>query len=284
MFKDLIKRIKKYHYMHYVASGITVLFVALAVFVFPNGIIRIWESLKDLFWSVIYYFVELIGIDVVIVPTVNNYSVVPWTPIWGLPATWEEFQVCWAKYWEIFISPDNIGAYFTAIGDGARVTSQVILLVVAPLVLVLYMVFNRYLNTHNNDYNKDSKALERFKRISSRTYRPTKAWIKSFIGFLSENSIYLKLWLLIWCYNFNVITIVIEFFAFYFYLVMSFDFINIYRQFYKLFCDISVPIAFIPGWGWFIIGYMIFDLIRKNIGYSVLHHHEAQKLFQTLGF
>ena len=276
MYKEIIGRIKKLHYMHYIASGITVLFLTLAVFVFPNGIIRIWESLKDLFWSVIYYFVELLGIDTVIVPTVNNYSVVPWTPIWGLPATWEEFQIAWSAYWELFISSENISAYFTAVGEGARTISQVILLVGAPLLLVLYMVFQRYLTSHNNDFNKDTKALERFKKFSSHTYRPLKAWIKSFTGFLKDNSNYIKLWILIWCYNFNVITIVIEFFAFYFYIVMSLDFINIYRQVYKLFCDISVPIAFIPGWGWCIIGYIVFDRIRKNIGYSVLHHHEAQ--------
>ena len=254
MFKDLIKRIRKTNYMHYVASAITILFVALAVFVFPNGVIRILESLQDLFWSVLYYFVELFDLNYAIIPTVNEYSSIPWTPIWGLPATWEEFQSCWAKYWELFISSDNLSAYFVSVGDVALIVSQFFLLLFAPLILVLYLVFQRYLSAHNNDYDKDSKALVRFKKISSKMYRPIKSWIKSFRLFLSENDKYYKLWLLIWAYNFNVITIVIEFFAFYFYLVMSLDLLNIYRQVYKLFCDISVPVAFIPGWAWVTIG------------------------------
>lgn len=275
MFKKIIKKAKKIPYMHYIASAITVGFTVMAVFVFPNGIIRIWESLQDLFWSVLYYFTELFEIDVLITPTVNNYSSVPWTPIWGFPATWEEFQACWSAYWGLIISGDNISAYFTAVGDVARVGSQMILLVVAPLFMVLYIVFQRYLSKHNNDYDKDSKTVVFVKKCADKVYKPIKAWIKSFIDFLRENDKYIKLWLLIWAYNFNVITIAIEFFAFYFYLVISLDFVNIYRQVFKLFCDLSVPIAFLPGPVWFVMGYVIFDIIRKNIGYANLRHHES---------
>ena len=275
MFKKIIKKAKKIPYMHYIASAITVGFTVMAVFVFPNGIIRIWESLQDLFWSILYYFTELLDIDITIVPTVNNYSSVPWTPIWGFPATWEEFQACWSVYWGLIISGDNISAYFTAVGDVMRGASQFILLVGAPLIMALYMLFQRYLSKHNNDYDKDSKAVTFAKRCADKVYKPTKAWIKSFIDFLRENDKYIKLWLLIWAYNFNVITIVLEFFAFYFYVVISLDLVNIYRQVFKLFCDISVPIAFLPGPVWFVIGYVVFDYIRKNIGYAMLHHHEA---------
>lgn len=275
MFKEIIKKAKKINYMHYIATAITIVFVAVAVFVFPNGIIRIWESLKDLFWSVLYYVKELFDLNIAAVPTVNNYSSVPWTPIWNLPATWEAFKVSWGAYWKLFISGDNIVAYFTSIGEGGRFVSQLLLLVVAPLILVLYMLFQKYLNKHNNDYCKDSKPVVWCKNFSEKVYRPIKKWIKSFINFLSENGKYIKMWLLIWAYNFNLITIVIEFFAFYFYIVISFDFLNIYRQVYKLFCDISVPIAFIPVPAWLVIGYLVFDKIRKNIGYAVLRHHEA---------
>ena len=192
MFKKIIKKAKKIPYMHYVASAITGVFLLMAVFVFPSGIVRIWESLQDLFWSVLYYFTELLDLDVSITPTVNNFSSVPWTPIWGLPATWEEFQACWSVYWSLIISGENIEAYFTAVGDVMRVGSQFILLIGAPLVMVLYMVFQRYLSKHNNDYDKDSKAVTFAKRCADKVYNPTKAWIKSFIDFLRENDKYIE--------------------------------------------------------------------------------------------
>ncbi len=272
--KKIFKIFKKIHYMHYVASAITFGFVALAVFVFPSGIIRIWESLQDLFWSICYYGNELMDLGFEVEPTVNNFSVVPWTPIWGLPATWEEFLVIWDKYWALFVTSDNFFNYMKAISIIAQLAAPLLTLMIV-FILLLFMMFQKYLSTHNNDYNKDSPALRVFKVIAKYTYIPIKNWIGSFIAFINENSIYKKFWILIWCYNFNVITIVIEFFAYYFYFVISFDILNLYRQVYKLFCDISVVIAFVPLWAWCIVGLWGFDNFRKNIAYQILYWHEA---------
>lgn len=272
--KKIFKLLKKIHYMHYVASAITLGFVALAVFVFPSGIIRIWESLQDLFWSICYYGNELMDLGLEVEPTVNNFSVVPWTPIWGLPATWEEFVVIWDKYWALFVTSDNFFNYLKAISIIAQLAAPILTLMIV-FILLLFMMFQKYLSTHNNDYNKDSPALRVFKLVTKYTYIPIKNWIGSFIAFINENSIYKKLWLLIWCYNFNVITIVIEFFAYYFYFVISFDILNLYRQVYKLLCDISVVIAFVPLWVWCVVGLWGFDNFRKTIAYQILYWHEA---------
>lgn len=274
--KKIIRRIKKIDHRHYVASAITLGFIALAVLVFPSGVIRIKESCIDLFWSLIYYFKELLELDVAVYPTVNEFSVVPFTPIFGLPETWEEFVMLWDKYWEIFVTKENIAAYLDYVSVILANGCKIILLVGVPLFLVLYLSFQRYLKQHNNDYDKDSGALTFVKWLSAHSYVPIKAWVLSFVEFLKQHEKYTYLWLFIWAYNFNVIVIFIEFIAFYLYFVVSFDFINVYRQAYKLFCDLSVPIAFIPTWAWVIIGYLVFLHIRKNIAYQTLERHEAR--------
>ena len=272
--KKIIRKIRKY-YMHGIATAITLSFLAVAVFVFPSGVIRIKESFIDLFWSAAYYIDVLFEIGWDIHPTVNDFSVVPLTPFWGLPATWEEFKILWERYWDIIFTKENFEAYGEAIGQAAEVFSKVMLIVVVPLVLLLYILFQRYLTTENKEYNKESKPLTFVKWLGERVYSPIKNWIVSFIAFLDKNEKYIKIWLLIWLYNFNVIVIIVEFIAFYLYFVTSFDFINIYRQLYKLLCDLSVTMAFLPRWCWHIIGYLVFCYIRRKIGYQVLRHHEA---------
>lgn len=262
--------------MHYINTAITVAFVLVSILIFPSAFVRIGESFRDLWTSIVFYFRELTGLNINVTPTVNEYSSVPMTPILGLPGTWEEFQVMWSNYWSFWATWSNVQAYFGSLSDGLYNFAKIVLLVVVPLLLVLIVLFQRYLRKENNDYNKDSKVLRGFKWFALKVYSPVKNWILSYIGFTKEHSKYYKMWLFIWFFNFNIITIIIEFLAFYLYFVISFDFINLYRQFYKLFCDLSVIIAFIPLPVWIIAGLIIFDKIRRHIGYKTLYHLEAK--------
>ena len=49
---------------------------------------------------------------------------------------------------------------------------------------------------------------------------------------------------------------------------------SMYMQFYKLACDLSVVLAFMPVWCWVIIGYLFICWWRKKIGYARLNHFE----------
>ena len=111
--QKIIERIKKLHYMHYLALAITLGSGLLAAFKFRSGIIRIGESLRDIGTSIAYYFIELFELNFRVPITVNEYSVVPAVPIFNLPATWEEFKVMWVEYWKLWASWDN----FLAFGD-----------------------------------------------------------------------------------------------------------------------------------------------------------------------
>ena len=272
--KDFKSKLKSLDYRHYIASAITLAFAIITIFVFPDAFIRIGESLRDLWYSLLYYIKELFYLDWDIPVSVNAYSQVPWTPFLNLPATWEEFVVKWHEYWQVFATWSNLQSYFAYLGDLLFNISRILLLIVIPLLLILYMLFNRYLSKENNDYDKDSKALIRVKNFATKVYIPVKTWCKRFVMFIQDHNKYFKIWLFLWAFNFNLITIIIEFLAYYLYFVVSFDFANIYRQFYKLFCDISVPIAFIPGFAWVIIIYLFIDWLRRSMGYKKLNHLE----------
>ena len=265
---------KKQRYMHIICIAITLGFIALSVFVFQNAFVRIKESFVDLGTSVEYYFNEIFYFEETTETTINNYSVIPFTPIFGLPPTWEEFKVLWVKYWQTWATSENISAYFTYLSTLLYDFSKIFLLVILPIILISIIFFKIYMSNQNNNYNKDSKPLKIFKWVEFHVYIPIKKWCKDFISFVKENNNYIKLWLLIWAYNFNLITIFIEFLAYYFYFVMSFNFQSIYIQLAKLFCDLSVMIAFIPPFIWLIIICIVVYKISKKIGYARLNHFE----------
>ncbi len=260
---------------HYLCTGITIGFLALTVFVFRGSFTRIGESCVDLFNSLVYYVDDLFELELGAAPTVNNFSSIPWTPIFGLPATWEEFKVLWLKYWEIFFTAENFSAWLDAFAQFASLLTPILTLMML-VILLCYLYFLRYLSTYNNDRNKDSRPLLFYKRLADYTYIPVKRFIRAFVAFLNSGNIYLKLWCFIWAFNFNFIAILIEFFAYYFYFIISFDLLNLYRQIFKLFCDLSPMIAFLPGFAWVIIGYIAFDMMRKRIGANIIYRHEAR--------
>lgn len=275
---------KRFDYRHIICIVITLGFLACAVFVFPSALGRIIEGGRDFGLSIAYYFAELFGISHHIVPTVNKLPEMPFFPSYGgetvLPSVpvaddWEQFKTDFTAYWKIWIDNGNFLSYLSFLGTLLSKVCIIILLVL-PVFFVIYVFLKIYLKKQNNDYDKDSRPLKIVKAVAKYTYIPVKNWVIAFIGFLREHKSYLIVWLCIWAYNFNLFTIVLEFFAFYFYFVVSFDFLNIYRQIYKLFIDLSVPFTFIPLWAWAVIALVLFDRFRKNIAYSLLNHYEMR--------
>ncbi len=264
---------KNLDYRHYICAGITAIFVLLAVFVFPYALGRLGESLRDVGNSVVYYFTELFEIENQGNVTITDFSKMPLELPFNLPNTWEEFKESWLLYWQIFFTKDNFIAYWNYLGDLLYYDSRYILIFISFLFLfiVAKMAFPK---KENNDYNKDSKPLIAWKRFERKAYVPVKRWVLSFVSFIAKNGVYWKLWLFIWAYNFNFITIFLEFIAFYLYFCVSFSILEIYTQIVKLFFDLSVVIGFIPFIGWICIAFVALNIVRRKIGYAWLNHME----------
>ena len=273
--RSKLKQLLKVDYRHYICITITIFFLLLAIFYFKYAFPRLIESFVDLGTSAKFYFSELFELGLSGEITVNEFTKQPFVLPWNLPNTWEEFKILWNDYWNLFITKENILNYFVWLGDFLYYLSK-ILIMIMPIIIMIIMLMNRQIK-QNNDYDKDTKALTWWKKnIEKKIYLPIKKWILSFLEFLDHNSYYKKIWLAIWLYNFNIITIFVEFIAYYLYFVASFDLVSLYIQFLKLLMDLSIPIEFIP----FVIKLMfylaIFHAIRKKIGYQRLNHMEMR--------
>lgn len=269
-----IKNINK----HVICCCITILFLFLAFFYFKYAYLRIFESFNDFYSSLKYYLNELFGFDLKGEITINNFTSQPFEMPFNLPSSWEEFKALWKTYWKMWITWENVKLYFSQLFNYIYYISRYII-VFMPFIMVLIFFNNKQIKI-NNDYNKDSMALIQYKKIIKKVFIPIKEWIISFIEFLKENSFYLKLWIFIWCYNFNFIAIIIEVIAYYLYFIAGFNISSIYIQIVKLFVDLSVVINFIPGIIWMIILLLIINFYRRKIGFSKLNHME----FKNRGF
>ena len=271
----------RFNYRHIICIIITLGFLACSVFVFPNALGRIIEAGRDFGLSVAYYFCELFGIEYSFTPTVNGLPKFPFfenyggenSPTTTLPDTLTGFKNKWSEYWELWVSKENFTNYLGAVGNVLLIISKT-LIIVLPFLLLLVVVFGFYLKRQNNDYDKDSKPLIAFKKVSYYTYRPIKNWILDFVEFIRECKYYWIIWVCLWAYNFNVFTILLEFFAFYLYFTMSFEVAEVYRQIYKLFIDLWTVFDFVPLWVWFIIGYYALNAFCIARAYKKLYHHE----------
>lgn len=268
---------------HVVCAVITLCFVLLGVFVFFGAVGRIIEAVRDLGLSVAYYFCELFFIPHNITPTVNTFPKIPFFNFIGgaeapdipIPEDWQTFADNWSVYWQLWASGENFLAYLSSFEQLLIILSQSLLIIV-PAILIAYILFSRLLKNQNNDYDKDSRPLQIFKRVSSVTYRPVRAWLLRFLGFVRDNGIYWKVWLALWLFYFNIFTIFLEFIAFYMYFVVSFDFTTIYRQVYKLLLDLWTGLTFFPFWVWAIAVIVFLSFMARKVAYSRLRHDERK--------
>ena len=268
---------------HVVCAVISLAFLALGVFEFFGSVGRIIEAGRDFGLSVAYYFCQICGLPHNITPTVNEFPKIPFFGFMGgaeasavpIPEDWQGFTENWSAYWQLWANGDNFFSYLSFLGRLLLILSQSLLIII-PVVLLAYMLFRRLLKNYNNDYDKDSVPLRVFKRISSVTYRPAKAWLLRFCCFVRDNGVYWKIWLALWLFYFNAFTIVLEFIAYYLYLVSSFDFTTIYRQVYKLILDLWTGLTFFPVWAWCVAAVVLLSVIARKIAYGRLRHNERR--------
>ena len=278
--KTVYKNLKSLDYRHYINFAITLGFLVLGVFVFPNSVLRVAESIRDFGTSVAFYFCELFSDSSPIYPTVLDLPEWEFIPsrferLEILPYTWEEFKDVWSRYWGVFFEAETFSEYMYVVGDVLYYISQGILILM-PLALLIKIVIDKYLNEENNNYDEESRALLRMKRIADKTYIPIKCWLREYVEFCKVNAFWYKIWIGIWALYFNFIAIVIEFFAFYLYFIVTFDFVTIYRQFYKLTIDLAPVVRFIPTAMWVIIIIVGLEFIARSMALNELEHREAR--------
>lgn len=270
----MIDQKRKFDYKHILCMLITTIFIVVMGFLFENSLYRIIDSLIDLFWSTIYYFCKLFRIKKDIAVTVNNIS--PFSPAIDFPATFAAFKQSFSEFWSSFFSKASFSGYFNLVGKIVYVIAIVGAVALVPIILIFYLAFKLYFSKQNNEYNKSSRALILFKKLSDRTVRPITKFSKSLFCFIKQQKIYYIMWLVILLICSNIITIFIEFIAYYLYFAMSFDVSSLYIQIYKFVLDLTPFVNAVPVPVWILLGVIIYFIICRKIGYQRLNHYERR--------
>ena len=249
-------------------------FVLMGVFVFYVSYLRLAESLIDLWNSVRIYFCEILGLSHNISPTVGQFSnALSWDVY--LPSNFDSFKSDAATYFCLLVDGENFmgwwGVTSKALGNIAEV-----LIIILPVIVILCFLVKWLYRKSNNHYNRDTIPLKVFKALSKITYQPLKRLVFSYRAFLRRHGWIWKLWVVLFLFHLNAVSIIVSFLAFYFYFVVSFDFQVLYMQFPKLIIDIGVIVRHFPWWILLFVAWGMFNRFRRRIALGRLRHYEAR--------
>ncbi len=253
---------------------LSLLFIFLGVFHFNTSYIRFAEALGDLWNSVKFYFFEIFGVTHITPPTVEKYSEVMKWDIF-LPENFESFKQETASYFDLLFSKSNLAAYGDFVVGKLEVIAKASAMVL-PCILLLVLAIKKIYGASNTDHGKDTVPLRVFKWLSSKTYQPIKRWVQSFIALMKENTYIPILWAILWAFHLNLASIIVAFFAYYFYFSVSFRFVTMYVQVCKLFIDLQVVLKVFPWWWLVTFGWLMFNRFRQKIAQAHLRHLEAR--------
>lgn len=253
------------------------IFTTTALLVFAGlcfpALRRLVSAIVDLAMSLAYYGCNLfvIGEDNPITPSVIQ-SPLESAPI-VFPKTYDDFLLKMQGFGKAFISKDNFLGWLVHISNSMYVFG-LLLSIAIPTVFVFVLLFKLLLSGYNTDHDVKTKPLVAWLRFEKRIVLPIKQFFCGFVEYVAERKFWRRLWLIILLIALNIFTIGIEFVAYLFYLVSSFDFISLYTQVYKLLSDLYTMYHSLPFVVWVVIGWVFVVWLRKRIGFRRLNHFE----------
>lgn len=252
--------------------ALTIAFILLGAFVFRVAYCRTFEGLIDLYGSFKYYFCVLFGFPVDGIPSVAERSkVLNWDVI--LPADFETFKANCISFFRLFTTKENFLSWLSETGQKTGKISKIIIIVL-PCILALWIALKTLYKKHNTKHNIDTLPLRVYKTVTGHTTEPLKRFVRQYAAFVKEHNFIWIIWLVIWIFNLNFATIIIESFAYYFYFAVSFDFGSIYTQIVKLIIDLQVVVKYVPFWVILIFIWLLFERWRRNLALAKLRRME----------
>ena len=253
---------------------LTIIFMTLAFTVFNSSYLRIGESITDLRRSAKYYFCEILALEHGKVVTVLDYSKVLKLNI-RLPKLSDRFYDKLTAWYYLLFNKCNFTDYTDRISS-VVVAITAVITIGLPIMVIFYILIKKTYTKENNRVGKETLPLKAFKMATGKIFVPIKKFISEYLSFVKGNNVVLKLWLILWLCNLNIITIIIEFIAYYLYFAVTLDVFNLYTQIYKLVVDLQVVIRFVPLPVWVVIGCVLFDRARKKRARKLLRRFEAR--------
>ncbi len=249
-------------------------FALLGVFVFFRSYLRFVEGMRDLCFSVGFFFAESFGIAHDIPLTVLDGSEVYSWASW-VPKDLSGFKQNAGEYFRLLVSLDNFRAWGRSVANFFLGLADA-LSVILPCIIIFYLIMRVIYRRRDLGHNRDTLPLRAWKKIAGCTYQPLKRHAESYLQFYREHRAIKICWLMVWLFNFNLISIAVEFFAFYFCFAIKFNVGDIFHQLGKLLIDLNVAFRYFPWWTLLTIAWLLFNRWRRKFAMNRLRHMEAR--------
>lgn len=253
--------------------GISGIFIVLAATAFSDSYRRCYEAVIALLESVRYYFCVLFRGKASHVSVTEYSEIFSWEGY--LPSSFQEFKVRAAEYIILLFSKENVAAFLYAIAKIAGIFARV-LAILFPCFVIAVVIVRRIYRQSNTKHNQNTLPLKVYLAISDKVFQPGKRLFRQYVVFLKARRQVWVFWLTVWVFSFNLASIAVSFFAYYFYFAVSFDVGNLYVQVCKLIIDLQVVFRTVPLWAMMIVAWCVFDRWRKKYAASKLRHFEAR--------
>lgn len=248
--------------------------VALLFTRYIDSFWRICTAVIDLGSSIAYYFIKIfMNREPSIIATVNTVPNVDLQKF--IPFDLEELVRKWNAFGGALFGQGYFYSYLQWLSEALRYLTVLMMLVI-PTVVLLGVLFRALLMQEKDPrmHNKDTRAFAWFKRRVFPIHFKIAGICKEYVAFLRDHPKMWKFTVFVWLCNLNIVTILVEFFAFYFYFAAVVELSLIPTQLFKLLIDLIIMFAGAPLLFWCVVGFLIFDYVRKAIGFAVLNAHE----------
>ena len=270
----MLKIFKRFDYRHLIAVAILLGSIALEIFVYRYPLLRLIESGEAFGRSIAQTFLDLIGLaeDYPVEQTVNEFSNVDLSSAINIDL--EALQNKLTGVWSQLFVGEHFRAYLLfLLWYFIQILYWIDIVFIFCLPFIGYVIFTW--DVKNNDHGKETRTLRFFKRFVVKPFYYVVAWCKDFWDFF-HGSFYWTIFLCIWAVNFGILSLLLSFFAYYFYVLCATDFSTIGVQLLKLIADLLLTLNTLPWYCWAAIGIWIFDRWRLAHAADKMQHLEAQ--------
>ncbi len=261
--------------MHYIAILLIIVSVILGVFKFDLSYERFGQNLYDMFSSLIYYINKVFfniqdqTPEFVSISEINLAKVVPFD-IYKLQEKFEYFG-------EYLISANNLKNYLMFLLRIALSVVVIFSFLIPIFLLVKRKIKKAYLRrSEDDDRYAETDELKYFKSKIEPKILLVYYWFRSFLSFVFSRGYYVKILLVIWLLNLNVISILACLVGIYFYFLASFDIGYLVTTLIKFGADILITFVSANILFWLVLIYVCLTNALKKVAYMILEHHEMK--------
>jgi len=280
---------KKIDYRHYVLIGLCLVSLALLIWRYSYSIERVgrafvelWDSLKLWFGNTFSDVTDKLGIEI----TANGELLQPIDNGWRDVVSFD-FDAFYEKVIRLgfmLIDAENARLYLLWLCDGLF-NFALYLMILLPLGYIIKLLAHMIIFSPNKrEVGYETVAVRACKWFYRRLVAPVCRFLRSLWAFGRErkNKLYGAILALLWLLNLNVVTLVVELVALYYYFVAIFflDPISFFGAELipiptKLAIDFAVMLSGAPLLFWLGVLWFLFDRSRQRKGLDELRHREA---------